>query len=143
MSIFGHSSIYIEKQVSSLRWLIFTEARVQLLGVPFYLVYEFNQIYRRVDGRWEWDNDRREALDACMVIAPLTDEEKALLFAAYPQCAGKRPYYPRTDVWGGGRVEENTSNNRQSTLDSPVLGEDQEDKTPPEDEPDPVRKLLL
>jgi hypothetical protein len=148
MSIFGHSSIRIVKQPESLRWLVLTEEGTELVGVPWYLVYEFQQLMQKQGSRWIWDQNRREALDACMYIAPLTDADRQRLFSAYPQCSGKRPYYPRTDIWEGGSTD--SSRQTPAELDTPSENMRKQDTQDPkgkkefgEDEPIRPRKLML
>lgn len=144
MSIFGHDSVRIRKQPEQLRWLILTDEGKELIAVPWYTVYDTQHIKMKVGAKEKWDKDRREALDAAMSAAPLTDADRAAFFAAYPAFAGRRPYTPRNlwDSWAEPVSVPEQSRNRNPPLDTPPAPVRQQEGDVDE-EPVLSRKLLI
>ena len=81
MSVFGHTRVEVVKNAPEFRWEIFTIRGASLVNLQFKYVY----LYRELSG------DLRDALDACVVAAPLTEEEREALLRRLPQLRQHEP----------------------------------------------------
>lgn len=144
--IYGHDLVLVDKEPDKIRWLVRSEQGRELIAVPWRLVYDQSEIEVSSKGprRYRFDQDKLQALETCILVAPLTDPEVWELLRKYPNLSGKRSWVvdPANMAWVPTRPFSSRQTNTDSAL-PPV-------RSTPEPRPveevvvaDPERKLLF
>lgn len=94
--IYGHVLVQVRKQPENLRWLVTSAQNVELVAVPWRLMFDQSEIVTWQEARYErdrYDPDRLAALEICMYMVPLDEQDIAELERKHPGLTRKAPWY--------------------------------------------------
>ncbi len=118
-TIYGQTEVSVQKDRDGVRWVVsLTDGRV-LVAIPWFYAFDQSSMWRERrsvyggelvsasgdaaletyrEGHW-CDRNLASALDACMSLQPLTDEEIAFLKTRYRLQTERPTWHPLRDVW--------------------------------------------